>query len=82
MALVEAYDTRTGRKYRVRPEAVGHPVIGKHLALTPRAKARGSKTADTAARTTRKATGKPAATGSADTAAPTIETPVAGDRKD
>ena len=33
--LVEAYDQRTGRKYLVRPEAVGHPVVGPTLALTP-----------------------------------------------
>lgn len=39
--LVDAYDTRTGKKlpHRVRREAVGDPVVGPHLSLTPRAKA-------------------------------------------
>lgn len=74
MALVEAYDTRTGKKYWVRPEAVGHPVAGPHLSLTPRQKARGNKAArKPSAAAIKKADTKPAES---------IETPVAGDRKD
>lgn len=39
--LVEAYDTRTGKKLpnRVPAKAVGDPVVGPHLSLTPRQKA-------------------------------------------
>ncbi|GAA1404089.1 hypothetical protein [Oerskovia paurometabola] len=33
--LVQAYDTRTGQEYLVRKEAVGHPIVGPHLSLTP-----------------------------------------------
>lgn len=41
MTLVQAYDTRTGEKlpHRVRDTAVNHPVLGKHLSMTPRQKA-------------------------------------------
>jgi hypothetical protein len=74
MALVEAYDTRSGRKYWVRPEAVGHPTAGPHLSLTPRQKARGER----AARKPSAAALKKAATKPAES----IETPVAGDGKD
>ncbi len=39
--LVEVYDTRTGKKLpnRVPLKAVGDPVVGPHLSLTPRQKA-------------------------------------------
>ena len=45
--LVEAYDTRTGKKLpnRVPAKAVGDPVVGPHLSLTPRSKAAGKKAA-------------------------------------
>lgn len=33
--LVRAYDTRTGQEYLVRKGAVGHPIVGPHLSLTP-----------------------------------------------
>lgn len=38
--LVDVYDTRTGKKLpnRVPLKAVGDPIVGPHLSLTPRAK--------------------------------------------
>lgn len=50
MALVQAYDTRTGDKlpHLVRDAAVSHPVLGKHLSLTPRQKAAEKKAAPAA----------------------------------
>ena len=52
MALVTAYDTRTGRKLPQQvPESwIGHPRLGAHLSKTPRQKA-----ADTRNNTTKKA---------------------------
>lgn len=45
--LVEAYGTRTGKKLpnRVPAKAVGDPVVGPHLSLTPQSKAAGKKAA-------------------------------------
>lgn len=41
MALIDAYDTRTGKKvpHRVPEHFVGHPALGPHLSKTPRQKA-------------------------------------------
>lgn len=41
MALIEAYDTRTGERlpYLVPEHFVGHPALGPHMSKTPRQKA-------------------------------------------
>lgn len=41
MALVDAYDTRTGEnlQHRVPAHFIGHPVLGEHLSKTTRQKA-------------------------------------------
>lgn len=43
--LVHAYDTRTGKKlaHQVPAKWIGHPILGKHLSLTPRQKAADTK---------------------------------------
>lgn len=45
--LVHAYDTRTGKKlaHQVPAKWIGHPILGKHLSLTPRQKAADTKKA-------------------------------------
>lgn len=49
MALIDAYDKRTGDKlpHRVTEAAVDHPVLGEHLSRTPRQKAADRKTTST-----------------------------------
>lgn len=51
MALIDAYDKRTGRKLpqRVPEHFIGHPVLGEHLSKTPRQKAADTRKAAPAA---------------------------------
>ncbi|GAB6937076.1 hypothetical protein ACQP60_18950 [Isoptericola variabilis] len=48
--FVPAYDTRTGKKlpHFVPEHHIDHPVIGRFLSRTPRAKASGRKAAEAA----------------------------------
>jgi len=54
MAMVPAYDSRTGRKmpHHVPEHWFDHPVLGKHVRRTPRNAAANKKKADTSAATT------------------------------
>lgn len=77
--LVTAYDQRTGRAYQVRPEAVGHPLVGPDLALTPPTRVE-SKTSG-AKRASRKTTRRRPVVAEVPSAAPQTETPAIGEKE-
>lgn len=73
MALVDAYDTRTGKKlpYLVPEHHFDHPIFGRHISRLPSQKQAGQKKSDTAAVVTVTEPGTP-----------TTKTPAAGDKKE
>ena len=61
MAFVDAYDKRTGKKlaHRVPESHIDHPVLGRNLSRTPRAKAKADAAPKATKRAKKRATKRP-----------------------